>query len=100
LLAFTNPNTSQKEFHHAALFGMTRWTNLFFPMYQLFWGDAIGGPLNGIWGPYVKDVEVSTHNPSKYAFFTHTAYWSLRKPGGRNAPQIQKLREAINLEDR
>jgi pimeloyl-ACP methyl ester carboxylesterase len=100
LLSFTNPNTRQEGFHHAALFGMTRWTNLFFPMDQLFWGDAIGGPLNGIWGPYVKDVEVSTHSPPKAAFFTHTAYWSLKKPGGRHAPQIQKLREAINLEDR
>jgi hypothetical protein len=99
LLAFTKRNTDPKEFHHAALFGMTRWTNLFFPMNQLFWGDAIGGPLNGIWGPCVKDVEVSTHNPPKVAFFTHTAYWSLKKPYGRDALQIQRLREAINLED-
>jgi hypothetical protein len=100
LLAFKKSGSDPKEFHHAALFGMTRWTNLYFPMNQLFWGDAIGGPLNGIWGRYVKDVEVNTHHPPKFAFFTHTAYWSLKKPGGRNAPQVRELRKAINLEDR
>jgi len=100
LLSFTNPATKKKEFHHAALFGMTRWTNLFFPMSQLFWGDAVGGPLNSIWGQYVKDVEVHTCKPPKPAFFSHTAYWSLKKSGGREAPHIRKLRREINLSDK
>ena len=102
LLSFTNSDgvNEKKEFHHAALFGMTRWTNLFFPMSQLFWGDAVGGPLKDIWGRYVRDVEVSTCTPSKSAFFTHTAYWSLKALEGRNAPQIVALQEAINLEDK
>jgi hypothetical protein len=101
LLSFTNPDEgNKKQFHHAALFGMTRWTNLFFPMSQLFWGDAVGGPLKDIWGRYVRDVEVSTCTPSASAFFTHTAYWSLRALGRRDAPQIVALQEAINLEDK
>lgn len=101
-LGFVNPGKG-KEFHHAALFGMTRWSNLYFPMKQLFWGDAIGGPLTNVFGPYVEDVEVYIHKPPKCSFFTtfftHTAYWSLKRPGGRRAYQILKLRKAINLVD-
>ncbi len=75
LLSFTNSDgvNEKKEFHHAALFGMTRWTNLFFPMSQLFWGDAVGGPLKDIWGRYVRDVEVSTLHDRPSLRFSHTA---------------------------
>jgi hypothetical protein len=100
LLSFTNPDTKKKEFHHAALFGITRWTNLFFPRSQLFWGDAIGGPLKDIWGRYVKDVEVSTCEPPQPAFFTHTSYWKINGRLARKAPQIIALRKAVDLEDK
>jgi hypothetical protein len=99
LLLFTNPKTRAQEFHHGAIFGLTRWSNLYFPLVQLFWGDAIGGPLAPVFGPHIEDVEVSTRTPPGPAFFTHTAYWSLAWNGGRNAPQIRALRAAINLED-
>lgn len=99
LLLFTNPNTRKQEFHHGAVFGLTRWSNLYFPLYQLFWGDAIGGPLATVFGSHISDVEVSTYTPPAPAFFTHTAYWSLAWPRGREASQIQALRSAINLED-
>jgi pimeloyl-ACP methyl ester carboxylesterase len=98
LLAFRNPNTGKKEFHHAALFGLTRWTNLYFEMNQMFWGDAIGGPLK-IFGPYIKDVKVSTLPSGGPAFFTHTSYWKITGPMGRGSPQIGKLRAAVNLVD-
>ena len=100
LLLFKNPRTKKREFHHGALFGLTRWTNLFFPLRQLFWGDAIGGQLAPIFGSHIEDIQVSTHNPPRDAFFTHTAYWSLKWPGGHKAPQIQALQAAINLEDK
>jgi hypothetical protein len=100
LLLFTNPITGGQEFHHGALFGLTRWTNLYFPLHQLFWGDAIGGPLAPQFGSHIEDVEVSTRRPPAPAFFTHTAYWSLAWPGGHQAPQILALQAAINLEDR
>lgn len=100
LLGFTNPNSKQKEFHHAGLFGMTRWTNLYFPMVQMFWGDAIGGPLKDIFGGYIKDVPVSTLASRAAAFFTHTSYWKISGPNGREAPQIVALRREINLEDK
>jgi hypothetical protein len=99
LLSFTNPNTGRKEFHHAALFGMTRWTNLFFPINQMFWGDAIGGALKDIFGRYIADTPVSTVNPAAPRFFTHTAYWKISCPMGRAAPHIVALRQAVNLED-
>jgi hypothetical protein len=100
LLSFDNGQTRRREFHHAALFGLTRWTNLFFPMSQMFWGDAIGGPLQEIFGRYIRDVPVSTLTPGKPAFFTHMSYWKTTGPMGRNSPQIVTLREAVNLEDR
>jgi len=100
LLSFTNPSTKRKEFHHAALFGMTRWTNLFFPMNQMFWGDAIGGPLKKIFGRYIADTPVSTVNPAAPRFFTHTAYWKTSCPDGRAAPHLVALRQAVDLEDR
>jgi hypothetical protein len=100
LLLFTNPKTKEQHFHHGGLFGLTRWTNLYFPMRELFWGDAIGGPLAPIFGPDVEDVEVSTFTPSKPAFFTHTEYWSGKWPAGYQASQIQALQAAINLEDK
>ena len=99
VLLFENPNTGRKEFHQAALFGMTRWTNLFFPMNQMFWGDAIGGPLKGIFGRCIEDVPVSTVNPSAPRFFTHTSYWKTTCPLGRSAPQIVALRKAVDLKD-
>jgi hypothetical protein len=100
LLSFHNGQTHRREFQHAALFGLTRWTNLFFPMSQMFWGDAIGGPLQGIFGRYIRDVPVSTLIPDKPAFFTHTSYWKITGPMGRSSPQILTLRKAIDLEDR
>jgi hypothetical protein len=99
LLSFKNPRTSKYQFHHAALFGLTRWTNLYFPLSQLFWGDAIGGPLAPVFGSHIRDIKVSTHKPAKDAFFTHTAYWDIARKGGRNAPHIAALREAVDLVD-
>jgi hypothetical protein len=100
LLLFTNPKTRKQEFHHGAMFGLTRWVNLYFPLRQLLWGDAIGGPLKDIFGSYIEDIEVSTYEPPRPAFFTHTEYWNLGWPGGRKAPQIRELIAAVNLEDR
>jgi hypothetical protein len=99
LLLFKNPKTGKQHFHHGGLFGLTRWTNLYFPLSQLFWGDAIGGPLSPLFGPHIEDVAVSTYRPPKPAFFTHTDYWSLAWFGGYKAPQIQELDDAINLQD-
>jgi hypothetical protein len=99
LLSFWNPRTGAREFHHGALFGLTRWTNIYFPLEQVFWGDAIGGPLAPIFGSHVVDVAVSTHAAGGADFFTHTAYWDTQRPEGWNAPHIVALRKAVDLAD-
>jgi hypothetical protein len=98
-LSFWNPRRQRHEFHHGAVFGLTRWTNLYFPLRQLFWGDAIGGPLANIFGSHIRDIKVSTYKPARDAFFSHTAYWDVHWPDGRGAPQIVALREAVDLRD-
>ena len=100
LLAFCNPATKTKQIHHGALFGLTRWTNIYFPMSQIFWGDAIGGPVGPIFGSHIVDVPVSTRTGGGADFFTHTAYWDVeRQPEGRNAPHIVAMRTAVDLAD-
>ena len=75
LLAFDNPRTNARQVHNGAVFGLTRWTNIYFPRRQLFWGDAIGGGLSPIFGYHIVDLEVSTRKAGGADFFTHTAYW-------------------------
>ena len=110
-LSFRNPpKTGEPHFHHGALYGLTRWTNLYFPMSELLWGDAIGGPVGKkkgkdteeevLFGTGVCDVAVCTLPDEKDELFTHTAYWDTKRPGKREAPHIVALREALDLEDR
>jgi hypothetical protein len=100
LLSFYNRNTKANQFHHGALFGLTRWTNIYFPLSQIFWGDAIGGPVAPIFGSHIIDVPVSTRVTGGEDFFTHTAYWDVeRKPDGYAAPHIVALRKAVDLAD-
>jgi hypothetical protein len=108
-LAFKNPRTGAYRLHHGGLFALTRWTNLYFPMSQLFWGDPVGGPVaiegegddaQPLFGTHVKDQEVCLSKPTVKDFFTHTAYWDLKRGDGRAAPQIRSLIEAIDLLDK
>jgi hypothetical protein len=83
--------------HHAALFGATRWTNLYFPSKWTFWGDIIGGPVAPMFGKGIKDVPVETTQGK--GFFSHTHYWDF-PPGwtGPTAPpHIARLREAVRI---
>lgn len=100
LLTFHNPKLQQRQVHHGALFGLTRWTNIYFPMVQIFWGDAIGGKLAPIFGSHIVDFPVSTKANGEADFFTHTAYWDVcREPATFQAPHIVALQEAIDLAD-
>ncbi|MBR1209553.1 hypothetical protein [Bradyrhizobium sp. JYMT SZCCT0180] len=98
LLTFTNPKTHRRQIHNGALFGLTRWSNIYFPRRQLFWGDAIGGALSPIFGYHIVDLAVSTRKAGGDDFFTHTAYWDVRRaPDTYLAPHIVTLRKAIDL---
>jgi len=100
LLTFFNPRSKRREFHHGALFGLTRWTNLYFPRHQLFWGDAVGGAVASVFGGLIDDNKVSTSAPPRDSLFTHNTYWDTKRTGGRAAPHIVALRAAIDLADR
>jgi hypothetical protein len=77
--------------HHAAVFGPTVWTNVYFPSEYGLSGDFISGPVATQLGPGVRDVRV----PIGAAFkFRHLDYWS--KPASLE-PWIKALRRAINL---
>ena len=101
LLTFKNPKTGERQVHNGALFGLTRWTNIYFPRAQLFWGDAIGGALSPIFGYHIVDLAVSTKKAGGDDFFTHTAYWDVEREARdtHQAPHIEALRKAIDLAD-
>lgn len=81
--------------HHAAVFGPTRWTNLYFPAWLVFWGDLIAGPLAPFFGAGVRDVAVKTG--LRGGLLSHTLYW---KGVAKPAPaHIAALRAAVNLTD-
>jgi len=122
LLLFSHEQSGTRWFHNGALFGLTRWTNLYFPASELFQGDAIGGPVDPAFGGNppsgaIYDIEVSTRAPMPKRkgflarirhffpdffadFFTHVSYWDIARKDGRKAPHIVVLRNAIDLADR
>jgi hypothetical protein len=87
------PDAVQRVPHHAAVFGPTRWTNLYFPSKLLLWGDLVGGELRSIFGPGVRDIPVSTRK--WLGFLSHTLYWT---SDGKDL-HVAKLRTALDLGD-
>lgn len=82
--------------HHAAVFGPTRWSNLYFPCRFLIFGDLIGGPLREVFGLGIRDIPVSTSD--NFGFLTHTKYWSIK--GDLNpSNSVQDLRTVLDLPD-
>lgn len=88
------PDEERRVPHHAAVFGPTRWTNLYFPAKFLLWGDLVGGELRSIFGPGVLDIPVSTRQ--RFGFLSHTLYWTAAS--GEN-PHVAVLRTALDLGD-
>ncbi len=80
--------------HHAAPFGPTRWTNLYFPACAVIFGDVIAGPLRDVMGPGVRDAPVSMKKWG--GLFSHTFYWTLPKDQ-TTAPHVEELRRALRL---
>jgi hypothetical protein len=88
--------------HHAAVFGPTRWTNLYFPSCMIVHGDLIGGPLSRVLGAGIRDQAVDT--TLRGGFFSHTSYWTMPVSDDEAAQDVPMhivaLREAVNLADR
>lgn len=91
--SYPSDHTS-RTLHHAAVFGPTRWTNLYFPSRMTIFGDIVGGPLQPAFGWGIHDCAVKTR--LRGGFFSHTLYWNLEdeeEPGSH----IEELRKALNL---
>jgi hypothetical protein len=95
LLRFTYPvDQPNRVPHHAAVFGPTRWTNLYFPNRLLIVGDLVGGSVHKLFGPGVKDIAVNTKLWN--GLLSHTFYWT---QDSRSDTHILALREALDLLD-
>lgn len=82
-----------------AVFGCTRWTNIWFPTKFFVFGDPFGGPLAGLFGPGVADrpVERGPLRLRRFPVLAHTKYWSLR--GAReDGDHIGHLVSALQLD--
>lgn len=103
--------------HHAALFGYTRWTNLFSDEKSILTGDLISGPVGGAFGLEgekgvvrgVRDIGVlpaldaqgRLAKGHRRSFFSHNNYWAMDKgteTGKASVPHhIAELRRALQL---
>lgn len=87
-------NDKTWELHHAAVFGVVRWTNIFDPARLIVQGDLISGPVRGVFGPAIHDIDLAAlRGPARR--FSHTKYWD-RTADPR---QLEALRAALNLLD-
>lgn len=59
--------------HHAALFAVTLWANLYFPARFGLKGDLVGGAVADALGPGIIDVPVRT--ATRGGWLVHTSYW-------------------------
>lgn len=74
--------------HHAGLFAITRWTNLYFPVRGLRHGDVIGGALQPAFGEWIKDVKLR-----ETTGFAHTRYTD----GSIEPEAVARVRESLHL---
>jgi len=79
-----------KLLNYSSLYGCIRWTNIYFCT------DFIGGPLQGLLGNGIKDVEVPVPGKPQWLPFPfgHTRYWE-DKPQTLTA--MQAITEALQL---
>lgn len=80
-----NGKRSMKILHHAALFAVTRWTNIFFT------SDFVGGPIKPLFGQGIKDIGIKRKSLWFYPG-GHTNYWDTG-----NNEALEKIVNALNL---
>jgi hypothetical protein len=97
---------TQRVLHHGAVFGETRWTNLYFPAWMGFFGDLVGGPLGEVFGCGIKDVAVSSaewRGLLQRTPVSHNHYWDVRTVGaaatkGSQPWALDAIRQSLDLE--
>lgn len=102
--------------HHAAVFSTVRWTNIYdeFDPRWFLNGDVISGPIGELFGPGIKDINVTILDNGKRGF-SHNLYWvdtrsERARPGApiypddshkvraeAASPQVRYLREAVGM---
>jgi hypothetical protein len=84
--------------HHAACFGPTRWTNIYFPHSGLLKGDPVGGPLKQHFGFGVWDRQVKTARWG--GRLNHLDYWRYdHRDVDPNSSPLNVLVEALDLRE-
>jgi len=76
--------------HHGALFGMTRWTNIYYT------SDFVGGPMQRVFGQGITDLPIPRNSLWAYPG-GHTEYWN--KADGHNQALLE-LTNALKLNNR
>ncbi|MEP4052973.1 MAG: hypothetical protein ABJN22_12085 [Litorimonas sp.] len=116
---YFDDRAAPRQPHHAALFGYTRWSNLYSPVKNILWGDQISGPLKAAFGLQAKpgltlsgirDIAVmpkreddgKTVAGGKPPFMAHVKYWTMKlskKDQSTATPHhIQMLRDVLDLD--
>ncbi|MCB2411122.1 hypothetical protein [Hymenobacter lucidus] len=88
------PASKVRRLHYAAVFGPTRWSNVYFPARAIVYGDVIGGPLRNVFGLGIRDCPVRTSIWG--GFLSHTNYWTPENKQ-TTGEHIQVLQRVINL---
>lgn len=87
-------NIKLQAVHHAGLFAVTRWTNLYSPALWGIFGDLVGGPLVPSFGPGIRDIPVGSNSRlTDRTLLSHISYWNPKQ--GR--PSTQKL--SVSLQE-
>jgi hypothetical protein len=91
---------STRALHHAAVFGVTRWTNIWTPSRFGIFGDWFGGPLASTFGPGILDLPVTAGPWTRFLpVYPHTQYFRRADSAANNRPgsSIRSLREGLDL---
>jgi len=78
--------------HHAGLFAVTRWANLYFPYNGVMRGDPVAGPLGDTFGHWIEDIALPRRTGWRSGF-AHNLYFD---PRG-NGSHLAQLRDALAL---
>ena len=90
---------SIRVLHHAALFGPTRWTNLYSPVRAGVLGDVVGGPVAPTFGAGVVDRAVTYSRALvRRTILAHTSYWRPDPAAGANGA-LALFQDALRLHE-
>lgn len=95
---------NRRVLHESAPFAVVRWTNLWFP-HRFGLGDWFGGPLGRLYGPGIRDIEVTGNTTGRWGWLSgrrfpalaHARYFRYSTDTA-DTSVTTLLREAMDLE--